>query len=578
MFQVLLVDDEPLVRHNLWTLLDWADYGFELCGQAHNGLIALTMIEQSPPHIVIIDVDMPEMNGVELNRTIKERFPWIKTIMLSSYDDYDYVRDCLNNGSIDYLLKHRLDDSTLLNILNKAVLELQQEDRLREKHVAERAEAEKVNPEVIRHYLLYLLKRRMKETYGSEGFSQKDNLYPHASRYAAAALQIVPFLLLTESYSDVQTNGLIKQVVDMMQQSLGDIHERTAVYLEEGRFVIVFSFRERSEQIMQREIDGQLRKIQHALELFLNLQCVTAVGHVCISLSQLASSYCSAESTLDGSSSAKTLRSYTAQVEAPCSDKHSSDKNSDDFHQRQRVSLTIEEHKQLLLSIERFDKQGVHQLISSIIASIEHLPIHSHTVQVIVSELMQTGDKAWKSCLPSTDPAVANLPSRSELGRMRNMRELEQGLQSFFSSLFHLLNQHRVVGSYSRHVTQAIHFILEKYPGYVTLELAANVIGLNASYLSRIFKEETQRTFSEYLNRVRIDEGCKLLESGRYSIKEISIQVGFTTHNYFFKVFKEITGLTPQAYLSNPGKRKNNIKLPDLHSGNDADMNKTQNL
>lgn len=563
MFQVLLVDDEPLVRHNLWTLLDWADYGFELCGQAHNGLIALTMIEQSPPHIVIIDVDMPEMNGVELNRAIKERFPWIKTVMLSSYDDYDYVRDCLNNGSIDYLLKHRLDESTLLNILNKAVSELQQEDRLREKQVAESAMAEKVSPEVMREYLLYLLKRQTKTTYGFEDFSQKDNLYPHASRYATAALQIVPFLLLTESYSDVQTNGLVQQVVDMMQQSLGDIHERTAVYVEEGRFVIVFSFRERSEHIMQREVDGQLRKIQHALELFLNLQSVTAVGPICTSLSQLASSYCSAEYELDGSSSVKTFRSHTLQIETPCSDKHSHEKD-----QSQRVSLTIEEQKQLLLSIERFDKQGVHQLISTIIASIDHLPIHSHTVQMIVSELMQTGDKAWRTCLPSTDPAIANLPSRSELGRMKTIRELEQGLQSFFSSLFHLLNQHRVIGSYSRHVTQTIQFILERYSGYVTLELAASVIGLNASYLSRIFKEETQRTFSEYLNQVRIDAGCKLLDSGRYSIKEISLQVGFTTHNYFFKVFKEITGLTPQAYLSNPGKRKNETKLPTLHLGN----------
>ncbi|MGV2805130.1 helix-turn-helix domain-containing protein, partial [Clostridium perfringens] len=79
-------------------------------------------------------------------------------------------------------------------------------------------------------------------------------------------------------------------------------------------------------------------------------------------------------------------------------------------------------------------------------------------------------------------------------------------------------------------------------------------IGLNSAYLSRIFKEETQRTFSEYLNRVRIDAGRKLLESGKYSIKEISNQVGFTTHNYFFKVFKEITGVTPQEYLNRLGR------------------------
>ncbi|MEC0254802.1 response regulator [Paenibacillus lautus] len=546
MFQVLLVDDEPLVRHDLRTLLDWNEHGFELCGQAHNGLMALAMIEQSPPHIAIIDVNMPEMNGVELNRAIKERFPLIQTIMLSSYDDYDYVRECLKNGSIDYLLKHRLDGAALVTLLNKAVLELRQEDRLLDERMAHEALAERLNPVLIRDYIVYLASGRKDATMEVEAFSQKNRLYTHALSYAAAAVQIVPFLLLTESYSDVQTNRLVQQVVDIMQQSLGDIQERTAAYVEDGRFIVMFAFEERSEHAIKNEIAGQMRKLQHAIELFLNLKCVVSVGHVCTSLSQLGSSYSSAERVLDASTAESTGSSAAPRIPGRAGGLAGGNP--------QRVSLTIEEHKQLLLSIERLDVEDVHGLISSIFASIRHLPIHSHTVQMIVSELMLTGDKAWKTWMPSAENAKEKLPSRSELGRIGSVGELVLWLQSYYAGLLGLLKQHLAAGPYSRHVTQAVHFILERYPGYVTLELAAGAIGLNSSYLSRIFKEETQRTFSEYLNRVRIDAGRKLLESGKYSIKEISNQVGFTTHNYFFKVFKEITGVTPQEYLNRLGR------------------------
>ncbi|MFD1907867.1 response regulator [Paenibacillus rhizoplanae] len=126
LIQVLLVDDEPLVHHHLLTMTDWRSHGFEICGEAYSGLTALQACEKSLVHIAIIDVNMPGMNGVELQRTICERYPAVKTIMLSSYDDYDYVRECLRNGAADYLLKHRLNDQSLISVLKKVAQELQE--------------------------------------------------------------------------------------------------------------------------------------------------------------------------------------------------------------------------------------------------------------------------------------------------------------------------------------------------------------------------------------------------------------------------------------------------------------------
>lgn len=538
MFQVLLVDDEPLVRNNLSTLINFRKHGFEICGEAHNGVMALALIEQSPPHIAIIDVNMPEMNGVELNRTIKERYPAIKTIMLSSFDDYDYVRDCLKNGSIDYLLKHRLDGATLIDMLNKAVLALRQEDRLLEDRNDQKAMAERMNPVLIRGYIADLVRRKPQSAQELEAFARKNGLYPQTVSYAAASLQIVPFLLLTQSCSDVQTNRLVQQAVEIMQQSLGDIQERTAAYLENGRMVVVLSFKERSENAAASEADRMMSKLRHALELFLNLKCVYAVGHLCSSLSLLGTSYGSAERLLDFSPNEE----LTGQVNGGGNGIYG-----------QRVSLTIEEQKQLLLSIEMLDKDGMQRLILSVFDSIKGQPIHSHSVQMIISELLHIADKVLKKWLPQHGSAMDRLPARSELGRLDSVGEMEKWLQAFYASLLSLLKETHAVGPYSRHVSQAIGFILERYSGSVTLELAADAISLNPSYLSRIFKEETKSTFSEYLNRIRIDAARKLLENGQYSLKQISSQAGFSSYNYFFRVFKEMIGVTPQTYLNGLG-------------------------
>jgi len=538
MLQVLIIDDEPLVHRDLSTLTAWNESGCELCGEAYSGAMALEMIERFPPHIAIIDVNMPGMNGVELNRTIRGRFPAIQTIMLSSYDDYDYVRECLNDGAIDYLLKHRLDEASLLAVLDKALLAIRQEDRNAVHRADDEASAGRMNAAEIREHIADLARGKPEAANDLSRYASRENgLYHGAVRYAAAIVQITPFLLLTETYSDRQTNKLMQQAVEMIQQSLGEVQERTVAYVEEGRLAIVFSFKDRSEHAAASEASRQMIKLRHSLEMFLNLKSIYAVGHICGSLTQLVSSFDAAVRDLD--------RIGVGSAGAP------------DGHE----SLTIEEQKKLLLAIERLDRDAVVRLIAEVFVKLHNLPIHSQSVQKVVSELLQIGDKAWKKSPAALATTVTDrLPSRTDLGRIEQLGELEKWINIYYASLLQQLKQQRVSGTHSRHVSQAIQLILEHYRNGITLEQAAGEIGLHPSYLSRIFKEEVQATFSEYLNKVRIAAACKLLESGQYSIKEISGQVGFATHNYFFKVFKELNGITPHAYVTSLTQGSSTVK------------------
>lgn len=520
MYQVLLVDDEPLVHHHLRTLSDWRTQGFELCGEAYEGEKALRMIERLRPHIVILDVNMQGMNGVELNRTIRERYPSVKTIMLSSYDDYDYVRECLKNGAVDYLLKHRLDADQLSGVLRKAAREMEKDQDGQMRKLG--------SPSEFRELLAQTMRGKPGAVKELEDYARNSGRLQDTVCYTAAAMQISSFLLLTESRSDVQTNRMVQQAIDLMQQTLGDQPERTVTYVENGRIAALFAFKDRSEQAAASEAERLMSHLRHSLELFLNLKCTYAIGHVCSSLSKLEASYRTAEQVLDAS---RPLPAEGAFAE--------------------RVSLTIEEQKQLLLSMENLDREGVQEAIASAFKGIRQQPVHAQAVQMIVRELLSIGEKAARKWVPfaGDDPAGSGFTAREDLGRIGSVDGLEQWLYSYYEELLDRLKRERAAGHHSRHVSQAILLILEKYPSYITLELAAGAIGLHPSYLSRIFKEETGMTFSEYVNRVRIDASRKLLESGGYSVKQVSVQVGFSTYNYFFKVFKEWTGMTPQAYV-----------------------------
>lgn len=129
MYSILIIDDEPIVKIALRSILPWEEHGFFICGTASNGLEALSLIEKHHPDVIITDLKMPEMNGLELIRTLKENSYPGEILVLSNYEDFDSVRSALLLGAADYLLKIKIQSDTLLSCLNKTTEKLQKKER-----------------------------------------------------------------------------------------------------------------------------------------------------------------------------------------------------------------------------------------------------------------------------------------------------------------------------------------------------------------------------------------------------------------------------------------------------------------
>ena len=127
MIKLLIVDDEPLVQIGIKSMLNWADYGIEICGTAANGQAALSMIEDLGPELVITDIKMPIMNGLDLVKQCREQFGSIPVfIVLTSYEEFQLVRTALSYQVADYLVKLELDPSSLAESITRALKRLEE--------------------------------------------------------------------------------------------------------------------------------------------------------------------------------------------------------------------------------------------------------------------------------------------------------------------------------------------------------------------------------------------------------------------------------------------------------------------
>lgn len=127
MYRVLLVDDEAMAREGLRETFRWEENGFELVGEASNGAKAMPWIEKKEIDILITDIKMPVMDGLELTRITRERSPWVQVLLLSCYSDFEYVREGLRLGAADYLLKPTMEPEDLAGALNKMKLYVDKE-------------------------------------------------------------------------------------------------------------------------------------------------------------------------------------------------------------------------------------------------------------------------------------------------------------------------------------------------------------------------------------------------------------------------------------------------------------------
>ncbi|MDQ6423496.1 response regulator [Paenibacillus sp. LHD-117] len=209
-YKVMLVDDEMLVRLGVKSLIQWEEHGFQFMGDAPDGAKALELMEDGPPDILLTDIVMPNMNGLELIEKVKERYPSTLIIVLSSHNEFDYVRKAMKMGVEDYLLKTSLKPAELLHLLIEAKGKLQRNHEKRSEQ-QKLGEAPVETPDSMNR----LLESALSNEWTGNDWAERDNALPDHSY-----LLLLHVRGIREGVPHLSAAGLLKHLVEAELQGM----------------------------------------------------------------------------------------------------------------------------------------------------------------------------------------------------------------------------------------------------------------------------------------------------------------------------------------------------------------------
>ncbi|MCX7711721.1 MAG: response regulator [Clostridia bacterium] len=536
LLKVLIVDDDSIARTNIKTMLDWGKNGFEICGEAANGSSAVQCIDNDPPHIVITDMSMPVMDGVALIEYLEKNHPEIKAIALSGYDDFAYVRQSMKKGAVDYILKHTLDAGVLLSALKAAeglILRNQQENARKSMLQEQLTESREV---VKQNFIRQLVQGAVNEKSEIEQKITSLSLDMDTRNLALVVAEIDDFHFIQEKFSVKETNKLISSIMDISTEVLKDSGKAIISHLEGGKFVIIFSFGNmRSDLFIYNLIVTAVDRIKISIKRYLNITACFSLSKIFNDISEISACYKEAELALQD----RFFSGKDKIIKEP----------SQVHIQNEYFNLDINDEKNIITALKAIDLRKLNECVDMIFTKIIDRKASYKSIQMICAELINIINRvARESGIDVKMVYSDNEIPYEAMKKFETIAEVKQWILDVYEKLIRYIELSKINPDYTEPTKKAIAFIQKNYAKNISLNETAEFIGVNSSYLSRVFKEDCGKGFVEYLNMVRVEHAKRLIEKGRIKLKDVVREVGFNSYTYFFKVFKDSLNMTPLEY------------------------------
>jgi len=518
MYGMLIVDDEKGIREGLKQLLDWEDYGIEIVGEASNGQEAVDLVRARKPSLAIVDIQMPVMNGLELVKWIHAENAPVKVIVLSGYDQFEYVREAMKFGAANYLLKP-VDKQELA----ASVKEISE-------GLSRRAYSDRNNRESLQLLRDSLLNRIVRNEINVKELNEKSEFLGLDFRFEvlyAAAIEL-----------DIRGDrGLPDETRQWQLYAARNICEemlspRNALVFTDSFGHIAVLFRGSASEIGRAEIERALAECMDGIVNIVKVACFAAVGSKASSLRELAVSY---RQSLLGLDYRLVLGLNRVAF------------HEDSIERSGDVAPSLELRRDAIKEWTRaLDKEALYRYFDRLFAEGEDATPRyvRDTSMEIVLVLLQTARELQVDEIGMADIDDFSRKLRSLTDKDGLIREIRNLADRIVSSL-----ELRANRKYSKTVREAMDRVIENYSNAdLSLKTLAHELNLNAAYLGRTFKEETGELFSDFLCKLRVEKAKELLADPELRVGDVSAKVGFANTNYFYTVFKKFTGSNPSEY------------------------------
>ncbi len=540
MYRLMLVDDEPEIRDGLLEIINWAQEGFEVVGVAENGLEALQVAQSVSPDLVVTDIRMPFLDGLEMARRMRQALPTVQFVVLSGYDEFDYARQAIQIQIKDYVLKPISSDE-FVKVLRRVKSHMD-EDFAQRSDVITLREHFKSSLPILKELLLTSLLNGGISTAEALSSAARYELSVASPRYAVALLRLSGVTPGKADHDLSHDPELMRFAVMNIAEEVIKSQASCHVFHYNGLIAVLFLLSSEERQPFSQVMDV-LETVRQTVRRYLD--CVTAIGvsNPCSQLHQLHHAAGQAASALDQSALLEEGQVLSIADVEPGS-----------ARQLAAEEITL---RALSNSIKLGNTGDAEELIRQLMEEARKSKAAFRDYQVYLLEvflaIIRTGrdlEVEWMDIREGAGPSLESML------KSRDLEETEAMLRGLCRSLTGSIRDTRLESG-RLIVREAVDYVnINFMRSDVTLEKVCRHLHISAAYFSTLFKRETKKTFHQYLTELRMDKAMTLLTGSDLKTADIAVQVGLNDSSYFSYSFKKHFGISPSQARKNPREER----------------------
>lgn len=528
MYKVLLVDDEVVVREGIKERINWSELGLVCIGDCENGMEAMEAVDLLLPDVVLTDINMPFVDGLELTRYISEHHPFTKVIILTGYDDFSYAQQAIKLRVKDFILKP-ITARELHKVLEKVTAEMNEDKRKRE-------DLDRLKIQL--NESLPLLKERFLERMATSSIHHREReerirffrIALNTPYYLAIAIDIDYFPKDHQNADkELLRFAMFNVIQEVIEQEVGSIAFRTR---DEKVIVILSSEDEEPLFDIAQSVAEQMR---HLIESYLRFTVTIGIGRSCKSLNHFPQSFESAMAALEyrfllGTGKVISIMDMEGHHAA------TSGEYQEDWERKLISCMRTGTESELKLTL-----QTIIQQYKNSFPSIQQCYIHIQKLIIsLIRDLNQLG-------LQEVD-IFGEVNPITHIYQFQTLEEMEVWLFDCCRHAINTIVEQR--DDYCSSQVRAAELYLKQHYSDEDLSLSriCKYVHMSTSYFSSVFKSQTGKTFVEYLTGERISNAKELLKFTSLKTYDIASRVGYQDPHYFSMLFKKITGDSPTEY------------------------------
>lgn len=540
MLKVFLVEDEMIIRNGVKNNIPWEQEGFTFVGEAGDGELAWPLIKQTKPDILITDIRMPFMDGLELSGLVRKELPDTKIIILSGYSEFDYAKQAINLGVANYLLKP-ISGEKLLEAV-KQVADIIREERAQALLVEQYRQE---NQENIKIEKIRLFEQIVTGSSTTREILDRGELL---ELDLAAPFYTVILLKLVDSGESMDSSTQVMEASEKVDEAIMQKQEFFAV--ERGLEGLAILMKSEEEMQAGIQLESLEKEIQEILAQYPEVSYFGGAGETVQRMRDIRRSYVGASKAFASRFFTEKNRFLTVEQireQKPVGTKDMSLKSVD----ASKINRKL---------VEDFLKSGLEEETKNFVEEyFRNIGRENYESLMFCHYLIVDMNLCASHFLESIGIEPSLLPAQCrDVGEFLDSLQCEEGMIAYVTKLFTetiRLRDNSSRNKYMELITAAQKIILENFQNNeFSMNQAAAMVNLSPGYFSTLFRQETGMSFVEYLTGIRLEKAKALLMCTNMRSSEIAYEVGYKDAHYFSYIFKKVCGCTPKEYRARKGE------------------------